>query len=58
MARDIELVFYAEVLLPSLFISINSLLVDEIVYDLLEDFRYSNTDRKVLYCTVCMGFTF
>ena len=36
--------------------SINSLLVDEIVYDLLADFGYSNTDRKVLYCVY--GFHF
>ena len=41
---------------PSLFVSINSLLVDEIVYDLLADFGYSNTDRKVLYCVY--GFHF
>jgi hypothetical protein len=31
-------------------------LVDEIVYDLLADFGYSNTDRKVLYCVY--GFHF
>ena len=41
---------------PSLFVSVNSLLVDEIVYDLLADFGYSSTDRKVLYCVY--GFHF
>ena len=35
--------------LPSLFVSINFPLVDEFVYDLLADFGYSDTDRKVLY---------
>ena len=39
-----------------IFVSVNSLLVDEIVYDLLADFGYSNTDRKVLYCVY--GFHF
>ena len=39
---------------PSLFISINSYLVDE--FDLLADFGYDSIDRKVL--SVCMVFIF